>query len=462
MKYSKRRFFIILFLSLISFYISLPSNIPIHIHQKLGFLQNKEVNFDKDVARPGLDVSLGNFSLKRDFDLKLGLDLSGGSHLVFEADTSTLGKEDVADAVEAARSTIEKRVNIFGVSEAQVSTSKVGGSNRVVVDLPGVHESQKAIQLIGQTAQLDFRELANHGEATKAGVYVNYENTKSTGFTGSDLKRARPSYDSTTGKPIVSFEIKPESSQKFGDITTRLTGQRLFIFLDGIPRSGPTVNGPITGGQGQITGEFTSEETKELAGLLNSGALPVPIHLIEQRTVEASLGEQAVSASVVGGLVGLAMVVFFMIANYGRLGFLATISLFVYALISLAIYKLIPIVLTLPGVAGLILSIGMAVDSNILIFERLKEEVRLGKSWENSLEAAFGRAWDSIRDANIATLLTVFILFNPFNFSFLHTSGPVRGFALTLGLGVALSLFTGIYVTRTLLRLFAKKVNSTE
>lgn len=457
MKSPNRRFLTILILSLVSLYISLPSVIPIHLHQKIDILKTYEINFDKEIDRPGLDIKLGNFFLKRDFNLKLGLDLSGGSHLVFEADTGNLASEDIEDAVEAVRSTIEKRVNIFGVSESQVSTSRVGKSNRIVVDLPGVRDTQKAIQLIGQTAQLDFRELANIGEATQGGTLVNYNNTKSTGFTGKDLKRARPDFDSTTGRPIVSFEIKPESAPKFGDITTRLVGQRLFIFLDGIPRSGPTVNGPITGGQGQITGDFTSDETKELSGLLNSGALPIPIKLIEQRTIEASLGAEAVRASIIGGLVGLAMVILFMIGNYGRLGFLAAISLMVYALISLAIYKLLPIVLTLPGVAGFILSIGMAVDANILIFERLKEELRLGKSWANSLENAFGRAWDSIRDANIATLLTVFILFNPFNFSFLHTSGPVRGFALTLGLGVVLSLFTGIYVTRTLLRLFSQK-----
>ena len=194
-----------------------------------------------------------------------------------------------------------------------------------------------------------------------------------------------------------------------------------------------------------------------MAGLLNSGALPIPVKLIEQRTVQASLGETAVNASVVAGLVGLSMVVLFMVIYYRWLGFLAVVGLLIYGLITLSIYKLMPVVLTLPGIAGFILSVGMAVDSNILIFERMKEELRVGKRWSDSMESAFGRAWDAIRDANIATLLTVFILLNPLNLSFLHTSGPVRGFAVTLGLGILISLFTGIFVTRTLMRVFARQ-----
>jgi len=214
----------------------------------------------------------------------------------------------------------------------------------------------------------------------------------------------------------------------------------------------PTVDEAITSGQAVIRGNFTLETAKQLSTLLNAGALPVPIKIIEQRNVGATLGQESVQKSVRAGMVGLLMVAGFMWAYYGKLGFLADLALIIYGLITLALYKLIPVTLTLPGIAGFILSIGMAVDSNILIFERMKEETRAGCHWKRAMELGFGRAWDSIRDANICTLITCFILFNPFNWNFLNVSGMIRGFALTLGLGIFISLFTGIVVTRTLLR----------
>ena len=458
MKSSIRRFWVIVILFLISLYIAFPQELPINMYQwpKSEIIPDN-LKINTTINKPPLDIKIGNFQFTKNYELHLGLDLAGGSHLVFEADAANLPQDDKQAAVDAARETIERRVNIFGVSEAQVLTSKVGESYRIIADLPGVKDTKQAIDLIGQTAQLDFKEIIESPEATSGSLVISDQTTVSTGFTGADLKRARPGFDQTSGKPIVEFEIKSESVQKFGEITQRLIGRPLVIFLDGIPQSAPTVNSAITGGSGIITGDFTAEETKRLAGLLNSGALPVPIKIIEQRTVEANLGAESVRASVIAGLVGLLMVVLFMTLYYGRLGVLAVLGLIVYGLVTLALYKLIPIVLTLPGIAGFILSVGMAVDSNILIFERLKEELRAGKSYQNALESAFGRAWDSIRDANIATLVTVFVLFNPFNFEFLHTSGPVRGFALTLGLGIAVSLYTGIFVTRTLLRLSARK-----
>jgi len=441
---------IIFLLAFVSLYISLPSKTPI----KFGY---KNFQIDYTIKRPPLFFGIGNFSFYRDLELKLGLDLAGGSSLNFEADTSKLAEEDKADAANAARDAIERRINLFGVSESTVQTSKRGDSYRVNVELPGVKDTQEAISLIGQTAQLDFRELVPEKDSTQTAGFITYENTKSTGFTGNDFKKARADFDQQTGKPIISFETKPESAEKFAQVTTRLQGQPLAIFLDQVGISAPIVQSPITNGQGIITGDFTLEETKEISRLLNAGALPVPIHLIEQRTVEASLGAESVRASVIAGLVGLGAVVLFMISYYGRLGIVSSIALLIYGVLTLAIYKVIPVVLTLPGIAGFLLSIGMAVDSNILIFERLKEELRAGSVWRDALEVAFGRAWDSIRDANIATLVTSFILFNPLNFQFLHTSGPVRGFAATLFLGVVISLFTGIFVTRTLLRAFARK-----
>lgn len=441
MKSSARRIVVIFVLTLFSLFVALPRTLS---------LQGKTLDL------PEISFRLGSFSFYRDLNLKLGLDLAGGSHLVFEADTATLAQDDRKAALQAARDTIERRVNIFGVSETQVSTSKVGNSDRIIVELPGVKDTQGAIALIGKTAKLDFRQLKETAEATQSAL-LTLENTQSTGFTGADFKRARPAFDPTSGKPIISFETKPEAAKKFGEITTRLVGKPLVIFLDDIPISAPVVETPITSGTGQITGQFTSAQTQQLANLLNSGALPVPIKLIEQRTVEASLGAEAVHKSVIAGAVGLAMVGLFMILNYGRLGALAVIGLAIYAVVALALYKLIPIVLTLPGTAGFILSFGMAVDTNILVFERMKEELRASRGWRESMEAGFKRGWTSIRDANSATLIIAFIIFNPFNFSFLHTSGSVRGFAVTLAIGVFLSLFVSIFVTRTILRAFARK-----
>jgi len=281
-------------------------------------------------------------------------------------------------------------------------------------------------------------------------------NTKPTGLSGADFKKATPNFGGNLSEPVISFEIKSgESAKKFGVLTTRLIGKPLAIFLDATPLSWPTVQQTITD-SGQISGNFTVEETKILAKLLNAGALPVPIRLIDERTVEATLGALSVKQSILAGVVGLSMVGLFMILSYGKLGLVADCGLFIFAVISLALYKLIPITVTLPGIAGFMLSIGMAVDSNILIFERFKEE-KLKRNIADALEISFGKAWDSIRDANVATIIASLILINPLDWSFLQSSGPVRGFAITLLMGIIISLFTGLFVSRNLLRLFVKE-----
>ena len=228
--------------------------------------------------------------------------------------------------------------------------------------------------------------------------------------------------------------------------------------MDNILITNPIVNEPILSGQAVISGNFTAESASALAIQLNAGALPVPIKIIEQKNISATLGSDSVRKSVIAGSIGLGLVVLFMILLYGINGFLADIALVIYGLITLAVYKLIPVTLTLPGIAGFILTIGMAVDSNILIFERLKEELRAGRPFSIALELAFGRAWDSIKDANMATIITSLVLINPLNFNWLNTSGLVRGFAITLFIGVIISLFTGIIVTRTLMRLFLSHI----
>lgn len=400
------------------------------------------------IASIFIDIPPGPTLLKRELVIKQGLDLAGGTHLVFQAEMKDIPSQDRDSAIEAARANIERRVNFFGVSEPTIQTSKVGGDYRLIVELPGIREIDRAIDLIGSTAQLEFWEQK---EASPSAGFIP------TDLTGKDLKRSQVQFDQNTGQPVVSLNFSQEGGKKFADITSRNVGKLVAIFLDQRMISSPVVEEPITSGDAIIRGQFTLDQAKDLSIKLNAGALPVPIKIIEQRNIGATLGLESVQRSIRAGLVGLLMVVFFMGAYYGRLGILADIALIIYGLITLALYKLIPVTLTLPGIAGFILSVGMAVDANILIFERMKEEIRSGKPLDVSMELGFGRAWDSIRDANTCTLITCFILFNPFNFSFLNVSGMVRGFALTLGLGIFISLFTGIVVTRTLLRVFARK-----
>jgi len=443
----KRRwlFWLIIVLSLGSIFVDLPKKVPV----KFEF---KNFKIDWQFTRPEINWRLGEFRFYRDLEIKKGIDLAGGTHLVFQSDMSQVEEDDRQAAIEAARDNIEKRVNLFGVSEPIIQTSKVGNDYRLLVELAGITDIDQAITLIGQTAQLDFRELSP--EATESATFADFSPT---GLTGSDLTKSDVKFDPNTGEPSVGLQFSSEGIKKFSEITGRNVGKPVAIFLDELPVTAPTVQEQITSGDAVINGDFTLDEAKNLVIQLNAGALPVPINLIEQRNIGATLGNDSVQKSVQAGLIGLLMVVIFMGIYYGRLGLIADMALIIYGLLTLALYKLIPITLTLPGIAGFILSVGMAVDANILIFERMKEEIRDGKPVNLAMELGFGRAWDSIRDANVATLITCFILFNPFNWPFLNASGMVRGFALTLGLGVALSLFTGIVVTRTLLRTFLQK-----
>lgn len=411
----------------------------------------KPLNADSSFLQNVLNYQ--NYSINNIFDLSLGLDLSGGSHLVFEADTKELDASKKEQAIKSLRNVIEKRVNLFGLSESNVQTSSFEGKDRIIVEMPGINDPKEATSLIGQTAQLSFAEVVEvPGEkgATPSSQIMP------TNLTGADLKLANTVFDENTGKPSVAIEFTDEGSVKFEEITARNIGKPLAIILDNEMVSAPTVNEKISGGKAQISGSFTIEEVNKLEIQLNAGALPVPVKLVEEKTVGATLGADSINKSVKAGLIGLIMVIIFMILSYGKYGFVADISLIVFGLITLTIYKLVPVTLTLPGIAGFLLSVGMAVDSNILIFERLKEEIKI-RPFSSALEVSFGRAWDSIRDANVATLVTAFILANPLDWSFLHVSGPVRGFAITLALGIGISLFTGLVVSRNLLRLFVKK-----
>lgn len=426
---------IILSLLLAAIYIDLP---------KLPF----------DWTIPNTSINLNQFVGK--FPVNLGLDLQGGTQLVLETQMDKIAAGEKDTALESAKEVIERRVNLFGVSEAVVQTSKLGERRRILVDLPGVQDASKAAELVGRTAQLEFRErpATPSGEATSSGIPEIFF-YQPTGLKGSDLKKAQVVYGqgADTG-PQVQLQFTPEGSKKFAEITKRNVGKPVAIFLDQDPVSAPIVNQEILSGDAIISGKFSVEEAKQLAVQLNAGALPVPIKIVEQRVIGASLGQESVNKSLIAGVIGLLTVMVFMALYYGRLGIIANLALIIYSLFVLAIFKtglfiIPPVTLTLAGIAGFILSIGMAVDANILIFERIKEEKRWGKSNKQALDLGFKRAWSSIRDSNISSLLTAAILYS-------IGTGPVKGFAVTLAIGVFVSMFTAITVTKTILKVFIK------
>jgi preprotein translocase subunit SecD len=385
--------------------------------------------------------------LQRHF--QLGLDLAGGTELVYRAETVNLQPADVSNAMESLRDVIERRVNAFGVAEPIVQieeASAVGGrtDNRLVVQLPGVTDVAQAIELIGKTPALEFR-LERDDAPTNITATTSLDQVFApTQLTGRYLDRSRVDFDPTTGAPYVTLIFNDEGADLFAKITRENTGKILAIYLDNAPISTPVIREEITGGQAQITGTFTIQEARELVRDLNYGALPVPIELVGTQTVGPSLGQAALSAGIRAGILAFIVIAIFLILYYRLPGVVATISLIMYVALSLAIFKLVPVTLTAAGIAGFILSIGMAVDANILIFERMKEELRKGLSITDAMHEGFHRAWLSIRDSNIASIITAIILF------WLGTSA-VKGFALTLGIGVAISMFTAITFSRTLL-----------
>jgi preprotein translocase subunit SecD len=416
--------------------------------------------FGRTISLQGVPSKMKDMvpNLTGKFPIKLGLDLQGGTQLILDTDMSKIAFENRDAALESARGVIEKRVNLYGVSEAVVQSSKVGDQRRILVELPGVKDSSAAANLVGRTAQLDFREIpaSQSAEATESAIAAILS-AQSTGLTGADLKKAQVVFGQGTkaaAGPEVQIDFTTDGAKKFAEITKRNIGKPLVIFLDENPIQAPTVQAEIIGGSAVISGGFTPEGAKDLAVQLNAGALPVPIHILEQRTIGATLGDESIHRSVIAGIIGIATILIFMVAYYGVYGLIADLALLIYILLSLAIIRtglflIPPVTLTLAGIAGFILSIGMAVDANILIFERMKEESRSGKSGASVLRLGFSRAWTSIRDSNISSLITATILF------ILGTS-VVRGFALTLAIGVLVSMFSAITVTRTFLRLLPR------
>lgn len=371
---------------------------------------------------------------------RLGLDLTGGSRLVYQIDLSKVDSKDRDSVIGGLRDVIEKRVNLFGVSEPQVFTTKSGNEVKLVVELAGIKNINEAIKQIGETPLLDFREV----EANASGT-IFYP----TELTGRYVSGAQLTFNPTTGAPEVSLDFNEEGAKIFEELTARNIGQPIAIFLDNNLIEMPVVRQKITGGKAVITGNFTLDSAKKLVERFNAGALPAPITLINQQTISASLGSDSLKKVILAGFIGTILVMIFMILYYRQLGVFAVLALIIYIILTLAVFKLIPVTLTLSGLAGFILTIGMAVDANILIFERAKEELKKGLPRKSAIEEGFKRAWLSIRDSNVSTSITAIILYY-------FTSSFVRGFALTLLIGVLISMFSAITTTRLLLRVFLK------
>lgn len=383
---------------------------------------------------------------------KLGLDLSGGTQLVYKADLSKIQGADTADSLAALRDTIERRVNMFGVSEPLVQTEHVSAAisgqaeDRLIVELPGITDTQKAIQLIGQTPVLEFRLLkpgADLSTASASSSFDQYFETAS--ITGKDLASSEIQFQGQgVSQPVVVLHFNSHGAALFADLTRKNVGRVFGIFLDGQPISTPVIRESIPDGTAIISGNFSPDVAKALARNLNYGALPVPIELQYTQTVSGTLGAAAVQDGIMAALWGVGAVILFMLIWYRLPGLLAGLALLMYIVITLALFQLIPVTITAAGIAAFILSVGMAVDANVLIFERMKEERINGKTAEDSIKDGFARAWPSIRDSNISSMITAVILF------YFGTS-LIKGFALVFGLGVLVSMITAISVSRTFL-----------
>lgn len=385
----------------------------------------------------------------------LGLDLAGGSALTYKIKTEVLPADvNKDDAVTSLRDVVERRVNLFGVREPTVVTqySRLANEWRLSVELPGVANVEEAAKLIGETPVLDFRTEKPGSTPVTASttMYEFMQNFVQTPLTGSYLKRASLMFDQTTKRPMVELTFNEDGAKLFASITKANIGKQVSIFLDGVPISSPTVNEEITGGKAVISGTFTTEEARVLVGRLNSGALPVPIELAGKSVIGATLGEKAIEAGKMASLYGFLLVIIFMIVWYRLPGMVAAVALVSYVSIMLSLFKVIPVTLTASGIAGFIISIGLAVDANVLTFERMKEELRSGKALKDALEIGFKRAWTSIRDSHLAAIIVSIVLF------FIGTS-IVKGFAFTFFLGAVVSLFSAQIVTRSLLRAIAPR-----
>ncbi|MBC7235847.1 MAG: protein translocase subunit SecD [Chloroflexi bacterium] len=413
---------------------------------------------------PGIHLRLGNIRIDREITTQLGLDLRGGMQVLLEADVPAEQNVD-PESMRAVRGIVENRVNALGVTEPVVQAV---GSRRILVELPGVEDPEAAVETLKETGLMEWVDtgatflapgtlvktdygtmetelMTPTATVTSTAAVTPTETIYHTVLTGANLKDARVEFD-RNGLPVIAFELNDEGAKIFAEFTANNIGRYLCIVLDKAVISCPRIQSAIPEGRGQITGQFSVEEARSIVLQLRYGALPIPLKIVDTRAVGPTLGEASVERSVRAGLIGLAIVLLFMLIYYRVPGFLADLALIIYALTTLALFKLIPVTLTLPGIAGFLLSVGMAVDANILIFERMREELRQGRSLQRAIDSGFERAWTSILDSNISTWITCLILW-VFGNSF--GASMVKGFAVTLALGVLVSMFTAVVVTRT-------------
>lgn len=396
------------------------------------------------------------------YPFRLGLDLSGGSHLVFKADVSKLAPGDIADSMSALRDDVERRVNTFGVSEPLVQTESAAALSskesayKLIVELPGVTNPDEAAAAIGATPKLEFKVVTALDMKAYEAKIPTYTSTttqeadylamfKATGLNGTMIGRASLNFDQTTGSPQVGLTFNSDGRKLFSEITKKHIGDYIGIFLDDRLIQAPIVREEIPNGQAVISGGFTLIEAQTLVRNLNYGALPVPITLISTQTIGPSLGQEAVNGGIKSGIIAFIIIAFFLIIWYRLPGFVAVIALGVYSVIMLALFKLIPVTLTAAGIAGFIITIGMAVDANILIFERMKEELNRGRGIWDAMHEGFARAWLSIRDSNISSIITGIILYK------FGSTSVITGFALVFVIGVLVSMFTAITASRMFL-----------
>lgn len=461
-------FTFIAILALIALWINLPIEHPQWVNNLLLWQSEESKNYNRTSNTDPVRI-------------RQGLDLQGGIQVLMQALPVESGAQSEAEAqamlaasLETARNIIERRVNSLGVSEALV---QIQGNDRIVVELPGIDDPDLAVSTIKETGLLEFVDTGatplpagapirtTFNQATATPVLTDSQTISPTQgpiyetvFTGRDLKQAFPARNQTTGEYYVALEFQPEAAQTLAQYTTANIGQFLTIVLDGQVVSSPRIQSVIPDGQATIQGDFTFQAARSLGIQLQYGALPVPLAVESQRSVGASLGAESIEKSINAGIIGLLAVLLFMMVYYRLPGLLASLALVIYAMLNLTAYRLLPVTLTLPSITGFLLSTGMAVDANILIFERMKEELRRGRSLRSAIEAGFDRAWTSIRDSNISSLIICAILYwlgSGFSVLGLKLTGApaVKGFAITLAIGVVISMFTAVIVTRTFLRL---------
>lgn len=438
---------LIIVISLIAVYIALPEQIFLD-------LQWGEFAVDQSITIPRIDFFVLGRRINPDFRLRKGLDIQGGTRVTLAAEMDEIESEDRSEVLHSVRDILRKRIEIAGISELRIQTAAADDSSTVVVEIPAGADQEEVLQLISQTAWLDFRlqtEEIDPEEVESEAVFISsFEPVE---LDSSDLDQASINFGQQVDEPFILLEFNRQGAEKLAEITQESEGRMLAVFVDGFPIAIPVIEGPILDGRAIIAGGFNLETAERLTAQLNAGRLPANIEVAEIRSIGAGLGETEVRQSLRAGAAGLSLVVFFMVAYYGFKGLISSLVLAIFIVLNIAVYKIIGLTITLPALAGLLLTIGIAVDSNIIIFERMKDELRSGFEPQRALQLSFAKALDSIQDANLVLIITAIVLINPLDFSLFNTSGAVKTFGSALLIGVLVSLFTGTVVSNNFLQI---------